>query len=132
MSGGVDSSTAAAILKESGYDLVGFSMQLWDQRKSGVEGEKAGFGRCCSIDDLYDAREVAARLGIPYYVVDFQKEFERTVVKNFVESYRSGLTPSPCVLCNSQMKFDHLVRLANEVGASHVATGHYARIFYHE
>jgi tRNA-uridine 2-sulfurtransferase len=132
MSGGVDSSTAAAILKENGYDLVGFSMQLWDQRRTGIEGDKAGFGRCCSIDDLYDAREVAARLGIPYYVVDFQKEFESTVIRDFVENYRRGLTPSPCVLCNSLMKFNHLVHLAKEVGASHVATGHYARISYHE
>jgi tRNA-uridine 2-sulfurtransferase len=132
MSGGVDSSTAAVILRDKGYDLVGFSMQLWDQRRSGIEGDKAALGRCCSIDDLYDAREVAAQLGIPYYVVDFQKEFERTVIRNFVESYRSGLTPSPCVLCNSLMKFNHLVHLAKEVGASHVATGHYACVFYHE
>jgi tRNA-uridine 2-sulfurtransferase len=127
MSGGVDSSSAAAILKESGYDLVGFSMQLWDQRRNGSEGS-----RCCSIDDLYDAREVAARLKIPYYVIDFQKEFERIVVRAFVESYCNGLTPSPCVLCNSHMKFDHLVRLAEEVQASRIATGHYARIAYDE
>jgi tRNA-uridine 2-sulfurtransferase len=123
MSGGVDSSSAAAILKESGYNVVGFSMQLWDHRRSGPE-----IGRCCSIDDLYDAREVAARLNIPYYVLDFQKEFERIVVQAFVENYRNGLTPSPCVLCNSHMKFNHLVRLAEEVHASRVATGHYARI----
>jgi tRNA-uridine 2-sulfurtransferase len=124
MSGGVDSSSAAAILKESGYDVVGFSMQLWDQRRGG--------SRCCSIDDLYDAREVAARLKIPYYVVDFQKEFERIVVRPFIEDYKNGLTPSPCVLCNSHMKFDHLVRLAEEIHASRVATGHYARISYDE
>jgi tRNA-uridine 2-sulfurtransferase len=124
MSGGVDSSSAAAILKESGYDVVGFSMQLWDQRRGG--------SRCCSIDDLYDAREVAARLKIPYYVVDFQKEFERIVVRPFIENYRNGLTPSPCVLCNSHMKFDHLVRLAEEIHVSRVATGHYARISYDE
>ncbi len=124
MSGGVDSSSAAAILKESGYDVVGFSMQLWDQRRGG--------SRCCSIDDLYDAREVAARLKIPYYVVDFQEEFERIVVRAFIENYRHGLTPSPCVLCNSHMKFDHLVRLAEEIRASRVATGHYARVAYDE
>jgi tRNA-uridine 2-sulfurtransferase len=127
MSGGVDSSTAAAILKESGYDIVGFSMQLWDQRQGDLEGS-----RCCSIDDLYDAREVAARLKIPYYVVDFQKEFERIVVRSFVENYLKGLTPSPCVLCNSHMKFDHLVRLAEEIHASRIATGHYARTAYDE
>jgi tRNA-specific 2-thiouridylase len=128
MSGGVDSSVAAALLKEAGYDLVGFSMQLWDQRRSIPEGDSIKSGRCCSLDDLYDAREVAARLGIPYYVVDFQKEFVRTVVKNFIENYRAGLTPSPCVLCNSHMKFDQLVRMAEEIEASRIATGHYARV----
>src|SRR5512136_111015 len=103
MSGGVDSSVAAAILKETGYDLVGFSMQLWDQRRSSQQGGAVKAARCCSLEDLYDAREVAARLGIPFYVVDFQKEFETTVVREFLESYRNGLTPSPCVLCNSRM-----------------------------
>jgi tRNA-uridine 2-sulfurtransferase len=132
MSGGVDSSTAAFILKEAGYDLVGFSMQLWDQKRTGAGSDESRAGRCCSIDDLYDAREVAARLQIPYYVVDFQKEFEQTVVRNFIEGYRKGLTPSPCVLCNSLMKFSHLVQMAGEVQASHVATGHYARIAHDE
>jgi tRNA-uridine 2-sulfurtransferase len=127
MSGGVDSSAAAAILKESGHDVVGFSMQLWDHRRGSSEGS-----RCCSIDDLYDAREVAALLKIPYYVIDFQEEFERIVVRSFVEDYLNGLTPSPCILCNSRMKFDRLVRLAEEVQASHIATGHYARILYDE
>jgi tRNA-uridine 2-sulfurtransferase len=128
MSGGVDSSTAAAILKSRGYDLVGFSMQLWDQTRSGPESTEAKAGRCCSLDDLYDARGVAARLGFPFYVVNFQEAFEQTVVRQFVESYREGLTPSPCVLCNSRMKFDHLVRMADEVDAEGVATGHYARV----
>jgi tRNA-specific 2-thiouridylase len=128
MSGGVDSSVAAAILKEKGWDLVGFSMQLWDQRRNCSDPDGIKSSRCCSVEDLYDAREVASRLGIPYYVVDFQKEFEQTVVRNFVESYRSGLTPSPCVLCNSLLKFDHLARMAKDTGASRIATGHYARV----
>jgi tRNA-uridine 2-sulfurtransferase len=128
MSGGVDSSVAAAILKEAGYDLVGFSMQLWDQKRNALEGDASKSGRCCSIEDLYDAREVAARLEIPYYVVDFQKEFESTIVKTFIENYRMGLTPSPCVLCNSHMKFDLLARMAEEIQAPRIATGHYARV----
>ncbi len=128
MSGGVDSSTAAALLKEQGLDLVGFSMQLWDQRRNGSAEDSLRTGRCCSLDDLYDARSVARRLGFPYYVVNLEKEFERRVVKTFIESYRDGMTPSPCVLCNSCLKFDRLVRMAEEVQATHVATGHYARV----
>ncbi len=127
MSGGVDSSTAAAILSDRGYDLVGFSMQLWDQRRGG-ESDGAFSNRCCSLEDIHDARAVAMRLRIPYYVVNFQKEFESTVVRPFVKGYLSGLTPSPCVLCNSRVKFDHLMRLAGDVQASAIATGHYARI----
>jgi tRNA-uridine 2-sulfurtransferase len=128
MSGGVDSSVAAAILKEAGFDLVGFSMQLWDQKRNAPEGDIFKSARCCAIEDLYDAREVAARLKIPYYIVDFQKEFEQTVVKPFIENYRTGLTPSPCVLCNSHMKFDLLARMAEEIKAPRMATGHYARV----
>ena len=128
MSGGVDSSTAAVILKERNYDVVGFSMQLWDQRRGRPIEAIAGAGRCCSIDDIYDARGVAARAGIPFYVVNFQEEFEHNVVKPFIEDYLNGLTPSPCVLCNSHMKFDHLIRLAGNVRATIVATGHYARV----
>src|SRR5512145_1802267 len=121
MSGGVDSSTVAFILKEAGYDLVGFSMQLWDQRRNATGDDAAKAGRCCSLEDLYDARDVAARLKIPYYVVDFQKEFEQTVVRLFIENYLKGLTPSPCVLCNSLMKFNHLVQMAKEAQATRIA-----------
>jgi tRNA-specific 2-thiouridylase len=130
MSGGVDSSTAAAILKDRGYELVGFSMQLWDQKRNGAASAEHRSGRCCSLEDIYDARNVAAQLKIPYYVVNFQQEFERRVVKAFIESYRDGYTPSPCVLCNSHLKFDHLIRMAEEVNAAKVATGHYARVVF--
>ena len=132
MSGGVDSSTAALILKEKGFDVVGFSMQLWDQRRNRASGRALRSGSCCSLDDLHDAKRVAAQLSIPHYVVNFEREFEEQIVRSFVEHYCSGLTPSPCVLCNSYMKFDHLMRLARDVEADHVATGHYARVTQEE
>lgn len=131
MSGGVDSSTAAALLKNQGQDLVGFSMQLWNQRRINVgpDGEPLP-SRCCSLDDLYDARAVAAKLGFPFYVVNLESEFERDVVRPFVDKYLNGLTPSPCVACNSFLKFDKLVELAKTAEAEKVATGHYARVEY--
>jgi tRNA-specific 2-thiouridylase len=133
MSGGVDSSTAAALLKNQGHDLVGFSMQLWNQRRINVgpEGEPLP-SRCCSLDDLYDARTVAMKLGFPFYVVNLEDEFERDVVRPFVTKYLDGLTPSPCVACNSFLKFDKLVELAKTADAGKVATGHYARVKFDE
>jgi tRNA-specific 2-thiouridylase len=127
MSGGVDSSVAAAALVEAGHEVIGLSMQLYDQR----EGREA-FGSCCSLDDLYDARRVAAALGIPHYIVNFEEQFEQTVVRNFVEEYASGRTPIPCVHCNATLKFAHLLERAEAFDAAAVATGHYARVVYDE
>ncbi len=130
MSGGVDSSAAAAILKEQGHDLVGFTMQLWNQRR-GISVDENGDplpSRCCSLDDVYDARRVAEELGFPFYVLNLEREFERDVVQPFVASYLSGETPIPCVSCNSRLKFASLDRLAASLGCEKVATGHYARV----
>jgi len=123
MSGGVDSSVAAALLCEQGHEVVGLSMQLYDQR----EGH-AGFGRCCALDDLHDARRVAVTLGIPHYVVNFEREFASRVIGNFVHEYASGRTPLPCAHCNSDLKFAALVERAEGLDAASVATGHYARV----
>ena len=123
MSGGVDSSVAAALLAEAGHDVIGLSMQLYDQR----EGE-SGYGSCCSLDDLHDAGRVARRLGIPHYIVNFEREFQETVVSNFVNEYVAGRTPIPCSHCNSDLKFATLLDRSMAYGAEAVATGHYARI----
>src|SRR5215204_3838631 len=123
MSGGVDSSVAAALLAEEGHDVIGLSMQLYDQR----EGE-TGYGSCCGLDDLHDAGRVARRLGIPHYIVNFEREFQRTVVSNFVDEYVAGRTPIPCAHCNSDLKFATLLDRSMAYGAEAVATGHYARI----
>ena len=123
MSGGVDSSVAAALLKEQGHDVVGVSMQLYDQR----EGAEA-FGTCCTIDDLHDARRVAAAIGIPHYILNLERQFEETVVRNFVGEYAAGRTPLPCAHCNSDLKFSTLLDRATGFDASIVATGHYARV----
>ncbi len=123
MSGGVDSSVAAALLAAQGLDVIGMSMQLYDQREDGP-----AFGSCCSLDDLYDARAVAGRLGIPHYILNFEREFEQTVVKDFVDSYTQGRTPLPCARCNTDLKFTALLDRARGLGADVVATGHYARL----
>ena len=132
MSGGVDSSAAAAILKEQGHELVGFTMQLWNQKR-GLSVDENGEplpSRCCSLDDVYDARRVAEELGFPFYVRNLEREFERDVVQPFVNSYLAGETPIPCVSCNSRLKFASLDRLATSLGCEKVATGHYARVEY--
>jgi tRNA-specific 2-thiouridylase len=130
MSGGVDSSAAAAILKEQGHELVGFTMQLWDQRR-GINTDENGDplpSRCCSLDDVYDARRVAEELDFPFYVLNLERDFDRAVVQPFVSSYLAGETPIPCVSCNSRLKFASLDRLALSLGCEKVATGHYARV----
>jgi len=127
MSGGVDSSVAAALLAEAGHDVIGLSMQLYDQRAPG-----ASFGSCCSIDDLHDARRVAAAIGFPHYLVNFEEKFRETVVSNFVSEYASGRTPIPCVHCNADLKFATLVERAAGLDAAWVATGHYARVEFDE
>src|SRR6516225_5001602 len=137
MSGGVDSSTVAAILARSaeGAHVVGLTLQLWDQtRLAGRHGipEAPKAGRCCSLDDVYDARRVAEHLGIPYYVVNQEERFERDVVRPFVDEYLAGRTPIPCSLCNNHLKFDQLLIVARQIGAERVATGHYARVTFDE
>src|SRR5579859_4225852 len=144
MSGGVDSSTVAALLAENNSNshtdgpprLIGLTMQLWNQRRlAQLQGLPEGAslpgqasGRCCSLDDAYDARRVANFLGIPYYVVNFESRFEEGVVRPFVESYLAGETPIPCSLCNTEIKFAEFIDTARKVGADTIATGHYARV----
>ncbi len=120
MSGGVDSSVAAAFLKEQGHEVIGITMQVWPSKKS--------FGGCCSLEAVNDAKRVADQLGIPHYTLNFRDVFKDKVIDNFIEEYKNGRTPNPCIRCNQFIKFDHLWRKARELGARFVATGHYARI----
>ena len=138
MSGGVDSSAVAALLHAQGHPLVGLTLQLWNQRRLAANYADLGLpetvpqGRCCSIDDVYDARHVAEHLNIPYYLVNAQDRFEAEVVRPFVSEYLAGRTPIPCTLCNNHLKFDQLLLTARQIGAERIATGHYARNHYDE
>lgn len=132
MSGGVDSSVAAALLKEQGHEVIGVTMQVWPARNAthSVAGgpSKKAFGGCCSLEAINDAKRVADSLSIPHYTLNFRDVFKEKVIDNFVEEYKCGRTPNPCIRCNQFIKFDHLERKARELGAEFVATGHYARI----
>jgi tRNA-uridine 2-sulfurtransferase len=127
MSGGVDSSVAAALLARDGHDVIGLSMQLYDHSQGEIR-----FGSCCTLDDLYDARRVAAAIGIPHYIVNFERKFEEHVVSDFVREYAAGRTPIPCVHCNGDLKFASLVERAESFDAEAVATGHYAQVDFDE
>ena len=129
MSGGVDSSTVAAMLRDRGEPIIGLTMQLWNQRRlPQLQGDGPAQHRCCSIDDVYDARRVAEHLNMPFYVVNFEREFEQDVIRPFVDDYIHGRTPIPCTRCNNDVKFDRLLITAQEIGADRIATGHYARV----
>jgi len=127
MSGGVDSSVAAGLLARDGHEVIGLSMQLYDQQQGEIR-----FGSCCTLDDLYDARRVARKIGIPHYIVNFERKFEEHVISDFVREYSAGRTPIPCVHCNGDLKFASLVERAEAFGAQAVATGHYAQVDFDE
>src|SRR6195256_1610020 len=129
MSGGVDSSAVAAVLQQQGRPIVGLTMQLWNQRRlPELQGDGPAQHRCCSLDDVYDAKRVAQHLNFPHYVVNFEEQFEARVVRPFVEQYLSGRTPIACTNCNTDVKFEPLLQMARQIGAERLATGHYARI----
>src|ERR1700757_3389781 len=129
MSGGVDSSTVAALLQEQARPVIGLTMQLWNQRRlPELQGDAPAQHRCCSLDDVYDAKRVAQHLDFPHYVVNFEEQFEARVVRPFVDQYLAGRTPIACTNCNTDVKFEPLLRMARQIGAERLATGHYARI----
>lgn len=124
MSGGVDSSLAAKLMKDRGYDCIGCTMKLYNNEDAGIERSRT----CCSLDDVEDARSVAYKLGMPFYVFNFTNAFRDTVIRKFIESYEKGITPNPCIDCNRYMKFDKLYKRAKLLGCDYIVTGHYARI----
>ena len=125
MSGGVDSSVAAYLLKERGYDVIGVTMQIWQDEEQAAQEENGG---CCGLSAVDDARRVAAALEIPYYVMNFKKEFKENVIDYFVEEYQNGRTPNPCIACNRYVKWESLLQRSLSIGAEYIATGHYARV----
>lgn len=125
MSGGIDSSVAAILLHEEGYEVVGLTMKTWDYASSGTDGKETG---CCSLDSINDARSIAVRFGFPHYILDIRSEFGESVIDNFVDEYLAGRTPNPCVMCNTHIKWEALLKRANMLSCDYIATGHYARI----
>ena len=125
MSGGVDSSVAAYLLKQQGYDVIGVTMQIWQQEDNQTMEENGG---CCGLSAVEDARRVAQMLDIPYYVMNFRREFDEKVIQYFMKEYLAGRTPNPCIACNRYVKWESLLQRSLEIGADYIATGHYARI----